>query len=200
MTPTTIAMVVEGQGEVAALPVLVRRMAAELAPGSWVDLPRPYRVNRGTLVGAGGLETVVAAVAEQVGPAGGVLIMIDADDDCPAELGPRLLGRARAVCPGLAVSVVLANREFEAWFLAAAPSLSGERGLAQGLECPVDVEKPRHCKGWLSAHRTDGRSYKPVSDQAALAALVNLRMARKYSPSFDKFWRDVGHLLTGEEQ
>ncbi|WP_322750876.1 MULTISPECIES: hypothetical protein [unclassified Frankia] len=83
MTPTTIAMVVEGQGEVAALPVLVRRMAAELAPGSWVDLPRPYRVNRGTLVGAGGLETVVAAVAEQVGPAGGVLIMIDADDDCP---------------------------------------------------------------------------------------------------------------------
>ncbi|WP_349817016.1 hypothetical protein [Frankia sp. Cppng1_Ct_nod] len=84
--------------------------------------------------------------------------------------------------------------------MAAAPSLSGQRGLAQGLERPVDGEKPRDCKGWLSAHRTDGRSYKPASDQAALAALFDLRMARENSPSFDKFWRDVEQLLTGEKQ
>ncbi|WP_250279857.1 hypothetical protein [Frankia sp. Cppng1_Ct_nod] len=47
MTPTTIAMVVKG--EVAALPVLLRRMAAKLAPESWVDLPCPYRVGRSSL-------------------------------------------------------------------------------------------------------------------------------------------------------
>jgi hypothetical protein len=91
--------------------------------------------------------------------------------------------------------VVLANREFEAWFLAAAPSLSGKRGLVEGLTLPRDAERPRDCKGWLSAHRVDGRGYKPTSDQAALAATFDLQMARKHSSSFDKLWRDMERLL-----
>jgi hypothetical protein len=59
--------------------------------------------------------------------------------------------------------------------------------------------EPRDCKGWLSAHRTDGRAYKPASDQAALAAAFDLRMARANSPSFAKLWRDLERLLTGQE-
>jgi hypothetical protein len=93
--------------------------------------------------------------------------------------------------------VVLANREFEAWFLAAAPSSSGCRGLADGLEVPVDPERPRDCKTWLTSHREDGGVYKPTVDQAALAAVFDLRLARKNSRSFDKLWRDVERLLKG---
>lgn len=195
-----IATVVEGQGEVAALPVLLRRIAAELAPDVWLDLPRPHRVGRGVLVGSGGLEAVMAVVAEQVGPGDGIIVLVDADDDCPAVLGPTLLGRSRASRPDRRICVVLANREFEAWFLAAAPSLAGRRGLRPDLVAPADAEKPRDCKGWLSAHRTDGRTYKPASDQAALAAAVDLRMARENSPSFDKLWRDMERLLTKGER
>lgn len=197
MTVVRVATVVEGQGEVAAVPVVLRRAAAEIAPEAWLELPRPYRVNRGTLLRAGGIETAVAAVTERVGPAPGVLVLLDADDDCPARLGPQLVDRALAARPDARVATVLANREFEAWFLAAAPSLAGHRGLTDELDRPDDVEQPRDCKGWLSAHRTDGRSYKPASDQAALAAVFDLVMARDHSPSFAKLWRDLERLLRG---
>jgi hypothetical protein len=93
--------------------------------------------------------------------------------------------------------VVLANREFEAWFLAAAPSLRGRRELAPDIDRPVDAESPRDCKGWLTDHRTDGRSYKPVTDQAALTSMFDMAMARAHAPSFDKFWRDVERLVRG---
>ena len=195
MTVVRVATVVEGQGEVAALPVLVRRIVAEIAPEVWVESPRPYRAHRGSLTRAGGVETVVAAVVEQVGPGAGVLVVLDADDDCPAKLGPTLAERARSARPDARVAAVLANREFEAWFLAAAPSLAGHRGLAVDLARPADPEKPRDCKGWLTAHRTDGRPYKPTADQAALAAVLNLTMAREHSPSFDKLCRDLEQLL-----
>ncbi|MGH3679104.1 MAG: DUF4276 family protein [Natronosporangium sp.] len=195
MNRATIATVVEGHGEVAAVPVLLRRMAAQIVPDTWVEVPRPYRVGRGSLLAPYGLERAVAAVAEHGGPATGVLVLLDADDDCPAELGPELLARAHAARPDRPGSVVLANREFEAWLVAAAPSLRGRRGLATDLTVPVDAEQRRDCKGWLSEHRTDGRSYKPASDQAALTAVFDLQLARKNSRSFDKLWRDVERLL-----
>jgi hypothetical protein len=99
------------------------------------------------------LESVLSVVGRQAAAAGGntaALVLLDADDDCPAELGPGLLGRARMAQAALPVSIVLANREFEAWFLAGAPSLSGQRGLAPGLQVPAEPEKPRDCKGWLT--------------------------------------------------
>jgi len=194
MMPPTIATVVEGQGEVAAVPALLRRIVAEISPETWIDVPRPYRIGRGSLVKAGGIETAVAAVAEQGGARTGVLVLFDADDDLPCVLGPHLLARAAAARTDRPSSVVLAKREFEAWFLAAAPSLRGVRGLAKDLDAPADPEQRRDCKGWLTARRTDKRSYKPTADQAALAEVFDLAMARANSPSFDKMWRDVERL------
>lgn len=192
MNRAQITAVVEGQGEVAAVPVLLRRMINEIAPDCWVELPRPHRIARGSLLAPGGVERTVATVAEQ---GGSVLLLFDADDDCPAELAPQLLARIKVTRPDRDSSVVLAKREFEAWFLAAAPSLRGQRGLANDLALPAAPEKPRDCKGWLSAHRVDGRGYKPTADQAALAARFDLTMARANSASFDKLWRDVERLI-----
>ena len=59
---------------------------------------------------------------------------------------------------------------------------------------PADPEQPRDCKGWLTARRTDKRSYKPSADQAALAEIFDLAMARANSPSFDKLWRAVERM------
>jgi hypothetical protein len=196
---TTIASVVEGEGEIAALPTLLRRLlyAAEV----WdADIPSPFLMGRGRLVKQGGLEAAVEALARRVPPGapGGILVLIDADDDCPAELGPALLKRAEAVRPDRRIAVVLANREFEAWFLAAAPSLGGRAGLRSGLAVPRNSEQPRDCKGWLTRHRTDGDSYRPRVDQTALADAFDLEMARANSPSFDKFCRDVNYLMTGK--
>ncbi|MEV0728316.1 DUF4276 family protein [Polymorphospora sp. NPDC050346] len=143
-----------------------------------------------------GIERAVETLVEQVGQSAGVLVLLDADDDCPATLGPELVRRANRARPDVTIAAVLANREFEAWFLAAAPSLSGLRGLGPDLRRPDNLETIRDCKGWLSARRTDGRSYKPSVDQAALTAKFDLGMAREHASSFDKLWRDMARLLS----
>jgi hypothetical protein len=196
MADVSIALIVEGQGEVAAVGLLMRRMAAEIAPHVWVDFLRPSRIGRDALIKQGGIEAAIELAARQVGNHGSVLVLIDADDDCAATLGPRLAERARAAHSGLGVSVVLAVREFEAWFLAAAPSLAGKRGLAPDLQAHPEPESIRGCKEWLKRNRVDGRPYRPSADQAALTELFDLHLARKNSPSLDKLWRDLERLLT----
>lgn len=194
--PVTIAAIVEGDGEVSALPVLLRRIAGTLSVWN-VRIPQPRRIPRSKLITPGGVESAVLQASYQVTGAGGILLLIDSDDDCPASLGPALLERARQARGDREISVVLAHREFEAWFLAAAASLSGCRGLVDPLDPPSDPEGIRGAKEWLSARKSDGTSYRPTVDQAGLADVFDLEQARKAAPSFDKFWRDIERLLRG---
>jgi len=193
----TVASIVEGDGEVAALPKLLHRIAGEL--GVSLLTPTPQRVPRGKLTMIGGIERWVATAAPRVPGSGGVLVLIDADDDCPAHLGPELLSRARAARGDKRIAVVLANREFEAWFLAAAASLAGRHGFPDDLRPPDNPEAPRDCKGWLTKRRPPGRPYKETVDQAPVASTIDLKMARENSPSFDKFYRDITWLLVGDQ-
>jgi hypothetical protein len=191
--PVTIASVVEGQGEVTALPKLLYRIAHQLSIPD-LRVPTPFRVPRGSLMVAGGIERAVDAQARRVDTAGGVLVLLDADDDCPANLGPSLLARARKARPDKLVSVVLPKREFEAWYLAAAASLGGRCGLPNNLVAPEDPEAIRDAKGWLTRQRTDGLRYKPTADQATLGSAFDMGQARR-APSFNKFCRDVEQLF-----
>lgn len=141
----------------------------------------------------GGVEDAVTAAALHVDGPGGVLVLLDADDDLPCQLGPSLLDRARRV-RSVEIGVVVARSEFESWFLAAAPSLAGYRDLADPLDAPSAPEDLRGAKEWLSG-RMAGHPYEPTVDQAKLASQFDLDMARTASPSFDKLWRDVSRLL-----
>lgn len=198
----TIASVVEGEGETSALPVLLRRLMYEAQ--IWdADIQPPFLVDRGRLIRPCGLEAAVEAQARRA-PAdhpGGILVVIDADDDYPAGLGPSLLARVEAARPDRRTAVVLANREFEAWFLASAPSLGGRAGLAEHLEVPANSETLRDCKGWLTHHHRDGvQYYRPRVDQAALTDVIDLDLARANSASFDKSCRDITYLITGKRK
>jgi hypothetical protein len=192
--PPTVASIVEGDGEVPALPKLLHRIAAELGVPNLLT-PTPMRIPRGKITIVGGIERAVAAGALRVPAKGGVLVLLDADDDCPAEYGPLLLARATAARPDKQVSVVLANREFEAWFLAAAPSLAGQFGFPAEFPRPRNPETPRDCKGLLTKARPKGQPYKETVDQAPLTSVFDLKMAREHSDSFDKFYREVSRLL-----
>ncbi len=191
----TIATVVEGYGEVPSLPKLLYRLAAHHSIHN-LRTPKPWREPRDRLIKIGGIEQVVSTVAAHVNSAGGVLVVIDADDDCPAQLGPALLQRAQNARPDIPVKVVLAKREFEAWFLTAAPSLAGVHGLAPDLPIPSDPESIRGAKEWLADHRLESRTYKPTIDQKLLVSAFDIDMSRKNSDSFDKFCRDVESLFT----
>ncbi len=62
-----------------------------------------------------------------------LLLLLDAEEDCPAKLAPRLLERARAARCDADVACVLAKRQLENWFKAAAASLAGVSGLPNDL-------------------------------------------------------------------
>jgi hypothetical protein len=156
----------------------------------FVKVPPPIRAGRGSIVKPGGLERYVDLAARDTQPGDGILVIIDADDDLPCELGPSLLNRAAAAGPDRRTRVVVAHREFEAWFLAGARSLRGRRGLAPDIEPPQDPEAIRDAKGWLSAHTGRAHSYKPAVDQAALANLVDLEEAST-ARSFRKLVKEV---------
>jgi len=191
----TVALIVEGYGEVEAAPILVRRLAEEIAPEVIVQIERPYRVPRGSIVKEGELERYVELAGRQVGDDGCVLVVLDADDDCAATLGPELLARCEAQRPDTCVGVCLAVSEFEAWFLASAESIAGRRSLAEDLAAPDDPEGICGAKRWLKRNRTDGRSYSETIDQPALTSVFDMHLAKKRSRSFDKMWREVERLL-----
>lgn len=185
-----ILPIVEGHGEVTAVPILIRRIVAQYAPDVYAHVGQAIRVKRTGLIQAGGLERTVELAARQTTQSDGILILLDADDDCPRELAEQLLARAKAARPDRAIRIIAANREYEAWFLAAARSLRGKRGLADDLEPPPDPEAIRDAKGWLASRTPHGFSYKPTIDQPALTHVFDLEEAQA-ARSFRKIVKDV---------
>ncbi|MGQ0700911.1 MAG: DUF4276 family protein [Panacagrimonas sp.] len=182
----SVASIVEGDGEVQALPVLLRRLN-EWKPGdTYVQPLMPIKVRRDRfLIREDEFRKYVLLAAAKCGAEGWLLILLDADDDCPATLGADVLGRVRAVTTHPRVSVVVANREYEAWFIAAAASLDGQRGFLRGTDHVADPERPRDAKGWVSQHIPGGR-YRETTDQPAFTALFDLQQAFDGCRSFRK--------------
>ena len=116
-----IQPIVEGYGEVEALPVLLRRFVAEAQIWS-VDIGRPIRRKRNQLTSEAEVNTAVKLARLQP-ECCAVLILFDGDSDCPAELGPQVQHWVAASACKLPCEVVIAHREYEAWFLAAIESL-----------------------------------------------------------------------------
>ena len=146
-----ISCIVEGHGEVKAVPNPdSTRRCESLSRISRLAYLHPIRVSRSKVIQEGELERAVEFAARKIGGQGAIFILLDSDDDCPARLGPELLCRALEVRGDLPIAVVLAKREFEAWFLAAAESLQGQRGLKNNLQPPNNPEAIHGAKEWLS--------------------------------------------------
>jgi Domain of unknown function (DUF4276) len=195
MAPLHIASIVEGHGEQrGALGILLRRIIEAVNPEVSPEIQRPFRVPRSSLLNRGGLENAVERAIRGLPGPGVVLVLIDSEGDCPKELAPRLLARATEIAAGRQpVGLVLAHCEFENWFVAAAESIAGYRGLTPGLVAPSDPESIRGAKEWLKRHMVPGRTYSETIDQPKLTARFDLQAARR-APSFDKMYREVERL------
>lgn len=191
---STLITIVEGRGEVSAVPILIRRIAAAI-PSVAPQVPKPIRVKRNRFLKENELERYVDLAARQAGSDGCILIILDADDDCPPERASEILQRATAVRSDCRIRVVLAQREYEAWFLAAADSIAGHRELRSDTTAPAEPESIRDAKGWLTSRMPPGRVYKETRDQPALTMMFNLDQARRGARSFDKMWRTVVDLM-----
>ena len=194
MTPPVLVPIVEGHSEVQSVPVLLRRIQAEFGHSD-VRIAKPVRVKRYKVVRPGELERAFELARRRPEGCDAILLLLDADDDCPKELAPDLLERARNASLGLPVAVVLAKSEFESWFIGSLESLRGVRGITKTVVSPESPEDIRGAKGYLSHRMAGRRTYVEVDDQPALAAKFDLELARQRCSSFDKLIRDVGAIV-----
>jgi hypothetical protein len=168
----TVAAVVEGDGELEALPVLIRRLAyahevydVRVAPAFL--LPRPkFLVPQE-------FELAIEAQARRLRGPGGVLALLDADDDCAVDLMERIRSDYRGKYE---FALVVAVREYESLF------------LAGHLPNPEEI---RDAKG---AVRALTGTYKATRHQPKLSATVDLESARECR-WFRKFERELLGIL-----
>jgi hypothetical protein len=166
MSRFVIAPIVEGHGEFEAIPLLLRRIQPTL------EVARPVRVKRQQIVLPNILEhyaRIAEANIADRGGAGAVLLVIDADDDCAASLGPELRRQLAGFLPHRRVGCILAVRMYEAWLVAGDPSAP---------ELPDETQRG---KGWLAERY--GR-YVETIHQPRLTAAMDLDRATRVSRSF----------------
>lgn len=189
--------IVEGHGEVRAVPLLLWRIArAAYGDGTSLQVNPPIRIKAGSFLNDDKYfhRYVSLASLKARQSHGIVLILLDCEDGCPAELGPRLLAQARDVARDVVTWVCLAVREYETWFLVAARSLRGKDGLPDDLDPPADADRIRDAKGWLSK-RMAGR-YDPIVHQEHFTAVFDLDLARRGSRSFERLFDFVAQEAT----
>ena len=188
-----IQPIVEGHGDVEALPVLLRRFCDEAEVWD-VEIGKPIRRPRSRLVDEEGTGQAVRLALLQP-DCRAVLILFDGDDDCPAELGTSVQEWATAAANGIPCRVALAHREYEAWFLAGIEWLRGRRGVRIDAEPHPDPERPRDAKKELEARMTPGATYLETTDQPALSALFSLPAAYQRTRSFRKLATSFADLV-----
>ncbi len=191
----TIISIVEGYGEVTALPILLRGLRPE------VTFHRPWNTKgRFKIVKEGELERLLELVRIQhkSGKCDGVLILQDADEDCPVEVAMTLAARAIKLQLPFPVAIVYAKCEYEAWFLASLETLRGKYGLPANVTFPEDkIEQIRGAKEWLAKHMPQDRGYSETRDQPAMTSLIDFDLVRKRCRSFQRLEHALEELLSG---
>ncbi len=197
-----IVPIVEGHAEVEAVPDLLRRWLAALGRAHTCTIAAPIRSAGAAPLKAPfdaarelGIEYFVRA-ALRARP-DGILVLLDADLECDRReaarreaLGPELLRRARHVAAHVAISVVIADPEYEAWFLRHAPLVFPEHASHP-------LEAPRGSKA--AVERLIGRKYHEMSDQRAFTKRLPTPTGDEVDAiadrSYRKLCREVLHLF-----
>lgn len=200
-----VAPVVEGHTEQSCLERLLHRVWKEIldrsAPPRVIE---PFRAHRDELVKPDGviLANTAQKAFQKLSKKSAsdstavrlLLVLIDAEGDCPASLAPRLLKTVKAALPSDAsVACVLPKRMLENWILAGASTLAGVNNLPATLP-DRDRFEERNGAAWLDDQIRSlnaSRKYKKTVDAEAFIRSMDLKECRTNSPSFDKLCRDL---------
>ena len=192
---TRLLTIVEGDGDLKAVPILIRRLLQEVHErfdvqqlpaqkrGEWPRVRRDF-------------ERFYLSARLERAP---ILWVLDFDcDQCvdPSVERTWLQTEARRIDPTGTVDVVFMVKEFESIFLwdeaclrRAFPELQGDISL------PENPESVRDAKGWISRTLPKGRSYKPTTDQARMTATIELDRLRSASPSMRRLEKSLLRLI-----
>jgi hypothetical protein len=196
-----IVPIVEGDGEITAVPVLLHRLLHEHSEHRFqIAMPKNAH-GCSNLSKDGGIEKFVRYAWLEPNCVA-VIVIVDGDmvSGCPIAFAKKLSARVRCLRGPHPVAIVIANREYEAWFLASLPSLIGKQ-ITEYLRFPSDSvfvgdpESVRDVKGWFSRQFPRGKAYKETEHQAPMTRLINLNLARNGSRSFRRVTNAVQQLL-----
>jgi len=194
MPNRSIVSIVEGPGEVEALPILLRRLLEE---------KQKYRINiqlpinahgLGNLTKENGLERFLK-LAEKRPSCSAILILIDADIYCAKDIAICLANRANVHNPHIPTAVVAAKFRYENWFLASFETLSGKRGLQEELPNIITPEAVPDPKNWITKNKVQGRIYKETLDQAPMSQLIDINLVQSRSRSFRRLLHAIDELI-----
>ncbi len=201
MIPLRVVPIVEGHGDVKAVPILLRRIGLELLDEQYIEVMRPIRRPRLSVVKREELERAIGFAVDKLASAHGrasrhsmVLVLLDADPDAACELGPKLKALAAEIRPDHDIACVLANVEYETWFVAAADSLRDVLAVPTESKALGNPEELRRGKRWIRRYFKKD-SYSETSDQPSMTEKMDLRQCRKASPSFDRLCRELEKRL-----
>jgi len=213
MSLKRIVLFVEGDSDLDAVPVLVRRILNEINPWEYLWLDHDaFRVH--------GVENLSGnnqhkwlnwlGTAYKRGNVGAILLLLDGDADkfegqlfCASIAARTLAERARDAGAGklFSLACVFACRELESWLIAGVESLrgkllpdgrSGVRSHAPLPEADTEIT-PRGAKEWLDGQMD--RGYKSSTDLQPLTQLLDLNCVRKRNPRSFRRLENAVHQL-----
>lgn len=196
--------IVEGQTEVGCIERLLHRVWTELLVASErLQVLPASRGKRDALVNpvhpdfTAKVEEAYAKLARRLrhdtSGQGMLLLLLDAEAECPAELAPRLLEAATRIRSDASIACVMPKLMLENWIVAGASTLAGVNGLPNPLGARGQFEE-RSGAAWLEAElrrQNKSRKYKKPDDAEVFVRAMALQECRDNAPSFDKLCREL---------
>lgn len=197
MSFPAITAIVEGRGDEKAIPALLRRVLREHMDRHDIEVQKAKFTN-----GKRGLVNRFSDFLHYAVRDGckAILVVFDADEDCPLELATDLYDKVIEARLSVPVAIVCAKSEFETWLIC---SLSGAKGqrlreklhIPEPVCIPENIEEIRDAKGWLQQRMERGDSYKPAIEQVDLTYHIAFDLVLPKSRSFRRFYHAVEELV-----
>jgi hypothetical protein len=175
-----IFCIVEGHGEERAYPALLRNYFNDYRQRFDIKIYNPYRLPKDKFQKQEVISEVVQYARRKllsfVGEADSGLILIsrDSDGECPLELRKDIESKIAIIEGGIEASVVICDREFEAWFLAASQSFVGHPDCVAAIPQFPNADSIQDAKGVFERKvLKEDRYYSETVDQPKFAAQID---------------------------
>ena len=194
---SSIATIVEGDGERQAVPDLLRRILFEKLCRFDVSVMKP-KVAKGKPTMLRNLERFLRYAL--IDDCSAILVLVDSDKECPYVRATCLAGKVSTLSLRVPVAIVYANSEFESWFICNLDEGKGEKirqrlDIPDSVIAPDDVEAISGAKEWLTRRMPRNSSYQETRDQADLVHCIDLGLTIDRSRSFRRLCRAVEELV-----
>ena len=197
VTGHNIIAIVEGPGDKKAVPALLRRILWERFDRYDIDVSKTKVAN--------GKPNLVKRLEDFLGYAlidgcTAILILLDADTDCPAQLARELAQRAAALNLQVPMAVACPKHEYEAWFISSLSDSDEDNirrhlGMGESVITPEIAEDVRDAKAWITNRMPRDRAYKETTDQVALTHHIDLELVHNRSRSFRRLCHALEELV-----